>query len=96
MATVEELTAIPEGETPSSTFVKIIHPETGDIGEVAVSALPIWYRSGWRLLQPDEVAAAAEPGPPAPVSEQDVQNAAEPEPAALAEPADVKASSKSK
>lgn len=53
----------------SASFVKIIHPETGNVGEVPESSLPMYYRAGWTLLtEQNEPPADAAPGTPAPMS----------------------------
>ena len=68
----------------STSFVKIIHPETGGIAEVPESSLPSHYRAGWTLLTEENAPPAeAAPEEPAPMSEQDVIDAQ----AAKAEPA---------
>jgi hypothetical protein len=60
----------------STAFVKIIHPETGNVGEVPESALPMHYRAGWTLLT-EENAPPADEGepPPAPMSEAEAAKA---------------------
>ena len=45
-------------------WVQIIHPETGGVAEVHRDSLAQWYAGGWRLLAPDDPAAAP-PEPPA-------------------------------
>ena len=41
-------------------FIKIIHPETGGIAEVAEAGQATWWRSGWVPLTEDNAPPAAE------------------------------------
>lgn len=60
----------------SASFVKIIHPETGNVGEVPESSLPMHYRAGWTLLTEQNAPPAdAEAATPAPMSEAEAAQA---------------------
>ena len=58
-------------------WVRIIHPETGGIGEVHRGSLTQHYAAGWRLLADDEAAALAVPEPePPPMTRAQAKRAA--------------------
>jgi hypothetical protein len=58
-------------------WVQIIHPGTGNTGEVHQSSLPQHYAAGWRLLADDEVPQP-EPAPePEPVTRKQAAKAAQ-------------------
>lgn len=58
--------------------VKIIHPELGEgsVTEVDESAMPHYYRSGWRLLTDDEDQAPAPEPDPKPMTKAQAAKAA--------------------
>ena len=59
--------------------VKIVHPDLGEgsITEVDETAMPHYYRSGWRLLTDDEVKAQDAPEPePRPMTKAQAAKAA--------------------
>jgi hypothetical protein len=58
-----------------SDWVKIIHTETGGIGEVHRSSLGQHYAAGWRLLAPDEVPQPEQAPEPEPVTRKQAAKA---------------------
>jgi len=51
-------------------FVRMIHPATGNIADMAVGATGLFYAAGWVDLTEETMPAAAEePEPPPPMSE---------------------------